>query len=76
MARSSRRDGTVDPIERLALKPRCDPPPEGLSREQQFALHEFLHDVLRAAYRLYQIVPAEVAKNIICKKLREICEDS
>jgi len=69
MARSSRRDGTVDPIE-------CDPPPEGLSREQQFALHEFLHDVLRAAYRLYQIVPAEVAKNIICKKLREICEDS
>ena len=73
MARSSPRDGTGDPIQRLAFNPRCDPPPDGLTIEQQYALHEFLHDVLRAGYRLYQIVPAELAKDIICKKLREIC---
>jgi len=41
---------------------------EGLTLEQNFALHEFFHTVLAAGYKLYQIVPAEMASPVIRKK--------
>jgi hypothetical protein len=69
MAQSPRRDGSRDPLHRLALNPLCDEPDvDKLTVEQQLALHEFFHTVLAAGYKLYQIVPARLAARVIRKK--------
>jgi hypothetical protein len=57
-----------DPIHRLAYKPFCDPPPDDLSVEQLYALHEFFHTVMAAGYKLYQTVPADAAARVIHDK--------
>ncbi len=57
-----------EPMHALAAKIRCEPPPDDLTDEQLFALHEFFHVVLAAGYRLYQVVPREKAAPIIKEK--------
>jgi hypothetical protein len=69
MAKNSRPDRSGDPIRWLALHPECDYPNGKLTKEQQFALHEFLHTVVAAGYKLYQIVPIDLAREIIRAKL-------
>lgn len=61
-----------DPIHYLAMKPWCMEPPAHLSVEQLYAAHEFFHAVLVAGYRLYQVVPAHQAADIIRKKFGEM----
>jgi hypothetical protein len=69
MANTSPSDEPRDPLDRLAIKPFCDlPDVEHLTVEQRYALHEFFHAVLTAGYKLYQVVPARRAADIIRKK--------
>jgi hypothetical protein len=69
MAQTERQTGLRDPLNRLSANPFCElPDVEGLTLEQNFALHEFFHTVLAAGYKLYQIVPAEMASPVIRKK--------
>jgi len=70
MARSQGLAGVEDPLSRLALQPFCEHPDvKGLTYEQKLALHEFFHSILVAGYRLYQVVPEELARPIVKKKL-------
>jgi hypothetical protein len=65
MARTS-HPALSDPIARLAVRPFCDyPDGDKPTPEQQFALHEFIHSVLTAGYKLYQTVPPEMAGPLI-----------
>ena len=57
-----------DPMHVLAAKIRCEAPPDGLTDEQLFALHEFFHVVLAAGYKLYQVVPRDKAAQVIKQK--------
>ena len=57
-----------DPMHVLASKIRCEAPPDGLTDEQLFALHEFFHVVLAAGYKLYQVVPRDKAAMVIKEK--------
>jgi hypothetical protein len=58
-----------DPLNRLSVHIDCEiPDVKDLTLEQRFALHEFFHTVLAAGYKLYQIVPAELAAPVIRKK--------
>lgn len=57
-----------DPMHVLAAKIMCEAPPDGLSEEQLFALHEFFHVVLAAGYKLYQVVPRDKAAKVIKEK--------
>jgi hypothetical protein len=57
-----------DPIDRLAIKPFCEFPTPHLTLEQKLAIHEFFHTVLAAGYKLYQIVPQELASSVLLKK--------
>jgi hypothetical protein len=59
-----------DPIDRLAINPFCEFPSPHLTLEQKFAIHEFFHTVLAAGYKLYQIVPQELASSVVRKKLQ------
>jgi hypothetical protein len=64
-----------DPLNRLSVNIFCEiPDVKDLSLEQKFALHEFFHIVLAAGYKLYQIVPAELAAPIIRKKFLHMIE--
>jgi hypothetical protein len=60
--------GVSDPIDRLAIKPFCEEPPPHITIEQRLAIHEFLHTVIAAGYKLYQIVPPELAAPILREK--------
>ena len=57
-----------DPMHVFASRLHCEAPPEGLSPEQLFALHEFFHVVLAAGYKLYQVVPRDRAAQVIKQK--------
>lgn len=58
-----------EPMGILALNVFCDQPDvKDLTPEQRFAMHEFFHVVLAAGYKLYQIVPPNLAAPIIKKK--------
>ena len=57
-----------DPMRHLSLDIFCDNPPDGLTVEQLYALHEFFHEVLAAGYKLYQVVPADKAAIVIRQK--------
>lgn len=57
-----------DPIHYLSLNIQCEAPPEELTDRQKFALHEFFHEVLASAYKLYQTVPPNLAADIIRQK--------
>jgi hypothetical protein len=71
MADTDRRIMAVDPIHRLALRPFCDAPDvENLTLEQRYALHEFFHQVMAAGYKLYQVVPAQLAVPVLKKKFQ------
>ena len=72
MARDASRERPHDPIHRLAVHPFCDFPPEDLTVEQRYALHEFFHTVMAAGYKLYQVVPADMAAGVIKTKFNEI----
>ena len=62
MAQTQRDVEHRDPLNRLSAKPFCEiPDVKDLTLEQKFALHEFFHTVLAAGFKLYQIVPAELA---------------
>lgn len=65
-------DAKIDPLFRLEDNILCNLPPKELTREQQFAMHEFFHSVLSAGYKLYQIVPADIAAPIIRDKFRHM----
>jgi hypothetical protein len=55
----------------LAIRPFCDSSPAtDLSPEQQAALHQFVYETFASLYRLYQVVPEDVVKEIISQKLR------
>jgi hypothetical protein len=62
-----------EPMHELAARIRCEAPPDGLTDEQLFALHEFFHVVLAAGYRLYQVVPREKAAPVIKEKFEIFC---
>jgi hypothetical protein len=65
-----------DPFHRLSIRPFCDDPDvEGLTLEQQFALHEFLHTLLAAGFKLYQTVPVEKAMPLIRKKFAMMIDE-
>jgi hypothetical protein len=69
MAMTLRQTRSSNPLHRLSVGIRCDPPDVShLTIEQQYALHEFFHTVLAAGYKLFQVVPAERAAPIIEKK--------
>jgi hypothetical protein len=57
-----------EPMHVLAAKIKCEAPPDGLTEQQLFALHEFFHEVLAAGYKLYQKVPRETAAKVIKEK--------
>ena len=57
-----------DPMAHLSLNVFCMPPPDELTVEQLYALHEFFHAVLVAGYRLYQVVPVDKAAEVIRQK--------
>lgn len=57
-----------DPMHVFASMLRCEVPPDDLSEEQLFALHEFFHVVLAAGYKLYQVVPRDKAAQVIKQK--------
>jgi hypothetical protein len=57
-----------DPLRVLSENIFCAPPPGGLSSTQLCALHEFLHEVLAAGYKLYQKVPPDAAAAVIRDK--------
>ena len=55
----------------LQIRPFCDASPAtDLSPEQQAALHQFVYETFASLYRLYQVVPEDVVKEIISQKLR------
>jgi hypothetical protein len=60
--------GKGDPLRLLHENVFCMDPPDGLTVEQLCALHEFLHTVLAAGYKLYQAVPADKAAGVIKEK--------
>jgi hypothetical protein len=69
MAQTQRDEEHRDPLNRLSVNIFCEiPDVKDLTLEQKFALHEFFHNVLAAGYKLYQIVPAELAAAVIRKK--------
>jgi hypothetical protein len=71
MARTRRGLANVsDPIFRLALNPLCEPPPPGLTMEQHFAIHQYLHTIIAEGYKLYQKVPIELASSVLQKKFQ------
>ena len=68
MADAAGSHHSSDPMTHLSLNVFCMPPPDELSAEQLYALHEFFHAVLVAGYRLYQVVPVDKAGAIIRQK--------
>jgi hypothetical protein len=72
MTRDVSSERPHDPMHRLAVKPFCDFVPPNLSVEQLYALHEFFHTVMAAGYKLYQVVPADMAAEVIRTKFGEI----
>ncbi len=68
--------GSKDAFRKMSLNLLCEPPPKGTTPEQQFALHEFFHEVLVAGYKLYQKVPPDIAAPIIKEKFGLIIKDS
>ncbi|MES2711131.1 MAG: hypothetical protein V4653_06080 [Pseudomonadota bacterium] len=63
-----------DPMHVLASKIHCEAPPDGLTDEQKFALHEFFHVVLAAGYKLYQVVPRDKAAQVIREKFKVVLD--
>ena len=55
-------------VDYLAVKPFCESIDPTITPEQRFALHEFLHTMLAAGYKLYQTVPPDMASKIIIDK--------
>jgi hypothetical protein len=75
MAETQRNAEYSDPLNRLSVSPFCEfPDVKDLTLEQKFALHEFFHTLLAAGYKLYQIVPAELAAPVIRKKFGYMIE--
>jgi hypothetical protein len=72
MTESVRHHAPRDPLVHLSLNIFCDPPPDGLTVEQLYALHEFFHEVLAAGYKLYQVVPADKAATVIKQKFGQM----
>ena len=68
MADEAKHQRPRDPLAHLSLNVFCMPPPDELTVEQLYALHEFFHAVLAAGYKLYQTVPADKAASIIRQK--------
>jgi hypothetical protein len=69
MAQARRETGISDPVNRLSANPFCEHPHvKDLTLEQKFALHEFFHTVMAAGYKLYQVVPMELASPVIRQK--------
>jgi hypothetical protein len=68
MADEAKHHRPSDPLTHLSLNVFCMPPPDELTVEQLYALHEFFHAVLVAGYRLYQVVPADKAAAVIRQK--------
>jgi hypothetical protein len=76
MAQTRRQAGIRDPLNRLSANPFCESPDvKGLTLEQKFALHEFFHTVLAAGYKLYQVVPKDMASAVIRKKFGMMIEE-
>jgi hypothetical protein len=73
MAQTQQGEEHRDPLNRLSVNIFCEiPDVKDLTLEQKFALHEFFHSVLAAGYKLYQIVPAELAAAVIRKKFEHM----
>jgi hypothetical protein len=68
MAQAPLNQGRGDPLRLLHENVFCDDPPDQLTVEQLFALHEFFHTVLAAGYKLYQVVPADKASVVVKQK--------
>lgn len=64
----ARNKSAINEMDFLSLNTLCEPPPDQLTLEQRFAVHEFLHTVIAAGYKLYQVVPPDLARPIIKDK--------
>jgi hypothetical protein len=69
MSGLKKRPAPSGPVELLATSLFCMNPDPALTPEQLYALHQFQHTVLAAAYALYQIVPPKLANPIIEERL-------
>jgi hypothetical protein len=66
----TKRPAPNGPVEKIASNAFCMEPDPNLTDPQKYALHQFLHTFLAAAYALYQIVPPKIANPIIEEKFR------
>ena len=72
MAVAARTPPTRNFVDQLSAKPFCDTLDPSLTDTQKYALHEFLHTVAAAGYKLYQVVPPDIASKTIHAKFGDV----
>ena len=72
MAVAARKRAAANFVDQLSARPFCETVDPTLTDTQKFALHEFLHTVAAAGYKLYQIVPPDIASKTIHAKFGDV----